>query len=660
MRRPPSVPSWVILLLVCGGLWGVFRLTDADSLPHIVSWWAIDLVAISAVVWRGWTSPAQRCTWWLLAGGFALYAVGDITWDLWDISAVTTQRLIVDGIYQVSYVVIGVALWRLTGSDRDDRWEDRFDSLLVWLSVASAGYVFLWLPLQTQALPEWGAISAAATLLTISFTATAVVRLLVSPVTARTRALLATGSAVGVVLLADVIYTWESIQAGWGTVDADTAGWDDLYLLGWTAVAISAVLPSVGRLTATHELGGPGRVSLRPWMSVVLALVAFTLTVSSGAVVAASVVVAALALRLVWSYAAATHRVGRQQRVHEVSTQLGAAGDHFDHLINGWLDLLNGAGNAHVLEPGQSACAGAIDVVDVTHDPRYGDRRLCVHQWDSRDNQADVVGLAGMLGLAYERERARRSLLDAQGRAQLSSWLAHTSDALVAIQGERIVYSSPALQRMIPTPDDAKADWPLGQRMTDLDAALTEDGVRELSTGAVVSVSVSVLPDDDVAVWTVHDITDQQRMAQQLHAMAYTDSLTGISNRAAFVDRLDSPDDNQWLALIDVDDFKHINDTFGHPAGDAVLTALATRLASHPAVVEAFRMGGDEFAALLDGEHLDLFEDLVPTLAQPVDAIDVSVSIGVAPCGPHALADADRVLYDAKRSGKNQLIRAEG
>ncbi|WP_170162267.1 putative bifunctional diguanylate cyclase/phosphodiesterase [Caldimonas tepidiphila] len=156
--------------------------------------------------------------------------------------------------------------------------------------------------------------------------------------------------------------------------------------------------------------------------------------------------------------------------------------------------------------------------------------------------------------------------------------------------------------------------------------------------------------------------------------MALHDALTGLPNRAAFHHALEqavAPGARAHaLLFIDLDNFKQINDTHGHPGGDRVLRVVAQRLRERvaPGGIVA-RLGGDEFALLLDAgdQPLDaagrIAEDLVRRIPEPIDfegrRLRVSVSVGVALL-PHdaATADdamqcADAAMYLAKREGKD-------
>ncbi|HEY2940617.1 MAG TPA: diguanylate cyclase [Gaiellaceae bacterium] len=165
----------------------------------------------------------------------------------------------------------------------------------------------------------------------------------------------------------------------------------------------------------------------------------------------------------------------------------------------------------------------------------------------------------------------------------------------------------------------------------------------------------------------------QRAIVRALHAMrlALTDPLTGLGNHRHFHDRLERELRQArerrlplTLCLVDVDDFKRVNDRFGHPAGDRILSRLATRLRQSG---EAFRLGGDEFALLLPGYDEDAALTAASSVVERIAALDldqagsVTVSAGLATSPQHA-ADrdelirlADSALYWAKEYGKNRV-----
>jgi diguanylate cyclase (GGDEF)-like protein len=172
------------------------------------------------------------------------------------------------------------------------------------------------------------------------------------------------------------------------------------------------------------------------------------------------------------------------------------------------------------------------------------------------------------------------------------------------------------------------------------------------------------------------DITEAHAYHSQLSHQASHDSLTDLANRSLFGEQLERALDGAGgrpvsLALVDLDDFKAVNDTLGHQAGDALLIAVAERLRRgvRPQDLVA-RIGGDEFAVLLDGVGATrveaIAERMLGILTEPlrIDGHEVCVqaSVGLAEAGPgdgagQLLRLADVALYEAKGAGKGRYVR---
>lgn len=172
------------------------------------------------------------------------------------------------------------------------------------------------------------------------------------------------------------------------------------------------------------------------------------------------------------------------------------------------------------------------------------------------------------------------------------------------------------------------------------------------------------------------DITELHVSRQKIHQMAFYDTLTSLPNRALFNDRLRQMlTDAQWheqqagVMLLDLDRFKTINDTLGHPAGDALLRDAAVRLIGCVRGYDTVaRLGGDEFAILLPdiraGDDLGriaskILEAFSESFVLESKEVFVSTSIGIAVYPDDSLGadellkQADSAMYFAKRSGRN-------
>lgn len=176
----------------------------------------------------------------------------------------------------------------------------------------------------------------------------------------------------------------------------------------------------------------------------------------------------------------------------------------------------------------------------------------------------------------------------------------------------------------------------------------------------------------------VQDLTEQQRQAEQLAFLAQRDVITGLLNRAEFERRMGrrlaeaaDSDTPHALLYIDIDQFKVINDTMGHAAGDALIGQLAKIIeVKLEAAVIVGRLGGDEFGALFadhtEDEVLDICEDLMQTVRNFLftwreHSYDVAISIGVTAFLPEhespasELAKADVACHMAKSEGRDRV-----
>ena len=189
----------------------------------------------------------------------------------------------------------------------------------------------------------------------------------------------------------------------------------------------------------------------------------------------------------------------------------------------------------------------------------------------------------------------------------------------------------------------------------------------------------------------VQDITRLREAEEHVHRLAYFDSLTGLSNRVLFLEFLDHTltlvgrqDRTGALLFLDLDNFKQINDTLGHQAGDLLLRSVAERLAGSLRTMDVVsldagsderqhlaRLGGDEFALLLpeiacNQDAARVAAHVLDTLARPFSlmghdiVITPSIGITVFPqdgtCASDLLRNSDLAMYHAKRGGKNTFM----
>ncbi|MCE1252439.1 MAG: diguanylate cyclase [Anaerolineae bacterium] len=180
-------------------------------------------------------------------------------------------------------------------------------------------------------------------------------------------------------------------------------------------------------------------------------------------------------------------------------------------------------------------------------------------------------------------------------------------------------------------------------------------------------------------VYIIRDITERKRLKEELQQQASTDDLTGVTNRRHFIKtanyeiaraiRFEHP---MSIALVDIDNFKSINDTYGHAAGDETLIRLTKICRENIRDVDIFaRLGGDEFVLLLPDTACNQAYQVVERIRRSLNSlsvnwedqkISITISSGIAGLEHETdtldilLARADQVLYQAKDAGKNHIM----
>lgn len=172
----------------------------------------------------------------------------------------------------------------------------------------------------------------------------------------------------------------------------------------------------------------------------------------------------------------------------------------------------------------------------------------------------------------------------------------------------------------------------------------------------------------------IRDITERIELIEKMTYLATKDFLTGINNRRHYIDesskiRNKYPNRDVYVAMMDIDNFKNVNDTYGHDTGDIVIRSLAKLIESELGFESIVgRMGGEEFAACVYKKDLDIEAELENIRSQTEKLIvksdeheiNFTISIGYAKLDEKgdledALKKSDKALYKAKNSGKNRV-----
>ena len=188
-------------------------------------------------------------------------------------------------------------------------------------------------------------------------------------------------------------------------------------------------------------------------------------------------------------------------------------------------------------------------------------------------------------------------------------------------------------------------------------------------------VSSAEFPELDRRILTFTDITPLAEERRQLIIRAATDALTGIANRAELAETLDRECSRTQrhavslgVIMFDIDHFKAVNDTYGHPAGDAVLTTLTHLVTQHVRDLDTFgRFGGEEFLLIAPQTNADEAAGLAERLRADIEMHrfpamgSLTCSFGVTAHIPgdtpeSLVARADAALYAAKQTGRNRVV----
>jgi diguanylate cyclase (GGDEF)-like protein/PAS domain S-box-containing protein len=313
--------------------------------------------------------------------------------------------------------------------------------------------------------------------------------------------------------------------------------------------------------------------------------------------------------------------------------------------------------------------------------------------------QSSIEVLATQVELALDRESMTEVIHARRSEARFQTLVQNASDViLIARPDTTITYQTPSSMRTLGYASGLLEGRALTSLLhpDDVEQALAVfTGVAFREGSSVTAqwrvqhadgswhyaevIATNLLSDQTVEgiVLTLRDVSERKRLEEELKHQAFHDALSGLANRALFRDRLEhalarAARSASLLAVLflDLDDFKLVNDSLGHAAGDTLLVEVANRLSRSLRTGDtAARFGGDEFAILMEevvnpGEACEVAERIISELRAPLAILDrevhISASIGIAfnPSGAEEPAEliqaADVAMYSAKGRGKGR------
>ncbi len=326
---------------------------------------------------------------------------------------------------------------------------------------------------------------------------------------------------------------------------------------------------------------------------------------------------------------------------------------------------------------------------------------LISHKTDLPSDTLTILeAMAALVSLAFERMELSMILYERRSEAKFRSLVQNASDVILIVQADgRLSAETPSVSTVLGYvretvgaktmsdllhPDDATPALALVESMMSgrrMGGASAEWRVRHADgrwlvmevTGSDLSADVHIAG----VVLTLRDVTERRNLESELRHRAFHDGLTNLANRDLFNDRVeralgrrDRQATSVAVLLLDLDDFKLVNDTFGHGAGDELLMQVGSRLTGllrHGDT--AARLGGDEFAicAEFDGSETDavtaLAERVLDVFGTPFAVantdMNTSATVGIASARSSSdsnaadlLREADLALYAAKNAGK--------
>ncbi len=304
-----------------------------------------------------------------------------------------------------------------------------------------------------------------------------------------------------------------------------------------------------------------------------------------------------------------------------------------------------------------------------------------------------ILVLVRLAGVVRAQEAETELTVRRRYEGRLAALVRHASDVVCILHADgKVAYLSPSGARMLGVDAEAQA-WPWTDVVHPGDVPAVKEFLAGLAPGesgsllyrvldrdgaprSMETLATNLLEDEAVCgiVLNTRDITERRALEERLAHQANHDALTGLPNRTLLLDRVERAmarhrryGTGVAVVFLDLDDFKGVNDSLGHAAGDALLREVAIRIEHAVRVTDsAARLGGDEFAVLLDGiedqdEAERITERILDSIGRTVrhDGRDLRpvASAGIATVSEGSvtaealLRDADTAMYSAKARG---------
>ncbi|HLF68708.1 MAG TPA: EAL domain-containing protein [Gaiellaceae bacterium] len=722
------------LIAVAGSL--AFVTVPRDAVIY-ERWYQLFLVGsvVATLVGVSLNGPRSRLPWFLIAlGGLCGVTADAVRGVQLDRYAEAAFPSVADFISLGSYVAIAaalVAMIRMQAPGRD--WPSLVDAAIVAVGVALVSWTIAVLPRLTESSGAFETTVALAFPIMDVLLVSLAARMVLGP-GLRVPAFAMVTTALVFKLVGDALYGFGSLHGWYQRGDV----MDLLFVFSAVLWGTAALHPSMVELTEPN-VDPESRLSSKrlavlsaatltaPAMLAVAALRAdqSELLVIVGAATALTLLVV---VRLAGLVSRHERSERRERALSSAAANLVAAwtpGDIHRSAVEATLEILGGERASACMtiggESGPEVVAATGALADrMRRDPLgeledVGGARTVVPLVVQGDELGSLIvhtpepptplvhdgleTLAAQVALALEGAALAESLHERQSAERFRSLVQNSSDVILLLSSDHAIrYHTPSVERVLGYEEDELIGVSLPSLAesgggSELSAFLRNVRVspgtpmpRDLllrrkdgSYCQLETIFNNLLDDESVAgiVVTARDVTERRALEEQLAHQAFHDSLTGLANRALFMDRVTHALERARrranlisVLLIDLDDFKTVNDSLGHAAGDELLVRVARTLEGCLRAEDSCaRLGGDEFAILLeDVPALDgavaVAQRLLDSIAQPTSVLGSSVvphaSIGVAlgtigQSPNELLRSADLAMYQAKSDGKASL-----